>query len=110
MSDICGVGFVKFCIAFVCLDGKTCGGGSHNFFPHLSPSALPPAGGTVEKTGKQPEGCPLRVVIVMPDYQEMYCTMVRATEEAMNVLIKAQRDCEELYINSSEPESSGTDQ
>ena len=109
MSDICGVGFVKFCIAFVCLDGKTCGGGVIIFSSPI-PLCTPPAGGTVEKTGKQPEGCPLRVVIVMPDYQEMYCTMVRATEEAMNVLIKAQRDCEELYINSSEPESSGTDQ
>ena len=90
--------------------GKPAGGGVIIFSLTYPPVHSPPAGGTVEKTGKQPEGCPLRVVIVMPDYQEMYCTMVRATEEAMNVLIKAQRDCEELYINSSEPESSGTDQ
>ena len=49
----------------------------------------------------------------MPDYKEMYLTMVRETEkaitileeveEASNILIAAQRDCEEMYINSPEP-------
>ena len=34
----------------------------------------------------------------MPDYKEMYLKMVRA----INVLIEAQRECEELYL--SEPE------
>ena len=38
----------------------------------------------------------------MPDYKEMYLKMVRATEEAMNLLIAAQRECEEIYINSAE--------
>ena len=40
----------------------------------------------------------------MPDYKEMYLTMVRASEEAINTLIAAQRQCEELYLSSSEHE------
>jgi len=46
----------------------------------------------------------------MPDYKEMYLTMVRATEKAvtliepsLNILIAAQQNCEEMYINSPEP-------
>jgi len=49
----------------------------------------------------------------MPDYKEMYLTMVRETEraitilaeveEASKILIAAQRDCEEMYINSPDP-------
>lgn len=49
----------------------------------------------------------------MPDYKEMYLTMVRAAEGAINILtevektakilIAAQQNCEELYINSPEP-------
>lgn len=39
----------------------------------------------------------------MPDYKEMYFTLFRATEQAINTLIEAQRECEELYI--SEPET-----
>lgn len=34
----------------------------------------------------------------MPDYKEMYLKMVRATEEALNILIKAQQECEEMYM------------
>ena len=33
----------------------------------------------------------------MPDYKEMYLIMMRAAEQAQNVLIEAQRKCEELY-------------
>ena len=40
----------------------------------------------------------------MPDYKEMYLKMFRASEQAVNILIKAQRECEELYISSPEPE------
>lgn len=40
----------------------------------------------------------------MPDYRQMYVTMMQASEEAINLLIKAQRKCEELYISSSEAE------
>lgn len=38
----------------------------------------------------------------MPDYKEMYLTMVRASEEAINTLIEAQRKCEELYLEEDE--------
>lgn len=40
----------------------------------------------------------------MPDYQKMYLTLFRATEETINRLIAAQRVCEEMYISSQEPE------
>ena len=40
----------------------------------------------------------------MPDYKELYFNMFRASEQAVNVLITAQRECEELYISSSEPD------
>ena len=40
----------------------------------------------------------------MPDYKEMYLTLFRATEEALRVLIDAQRACEELYLSAPEPE------
>ncbi len=36
----------------------------------------------------------------MPDYKEMYLTLFRATEQAINALIDAQQKCEELYINA----------
>lgn len=42
----------------------------------------------------------------MPDYKEMYRKMVVASEAAINILIEAQRECEELYINSPDPEIS----
>lgn len=32
-------------------------------------------------------------------YKEMYLKMVRASEEALNILIKAQQECENMYIN-----------
>lgn len=40
----------------------------------------------------------------MPDYKEMYLTLFRATEQAINTLIEAQRECEELYISNPETE------
>lgn len=40
----------------------------------------------------------------MSDYKEMYLTMIRETERAINILIDAQRQCEELYISSPEPD------
>ena len=39
----------------------------------------------------------------MPNYQEMYRKMVLASEAAINILIEAQRECEEMYINAPEP-------
>ena len=38
----------------------------------------------------------------MPDYKEMYLTLFRATEDAVNALIAAQQQCEELYLNGAE--------
>ena len=35
----------------------------------------------------------------MPDYKEMYLKMVRASERAINTLIEAQRECEEMYLS-----------
>ncbi len=40
----------------------------------------------------------------MPDYKEMYFKMFRASERAIELLIKAGWECEELYISSPEPE------
>ena len=39
----------------------------------------------------------------MPDYKEMYLKMFRASEQAVNILIAAQRECEELYLSSPGP-------
>ena len=38
------------------------------------------------------------------DYKEMYLKMMRANEEAIRILVAAQRECEELYVNAPEPE------
>ena len=38
----------------------------------------------------------------MADYKEMYLKMVRASEEAMRILIAAQQACEELYLAAGE--------
>ncbi len=40
----------------------------------------------------------------MPNYKEMYLKMVRATETALNLLINAQQECEELYISTPNSE------
>ena len=40
-----------------------------------------------------------------PDYKEMYLKMVRASEDAINILIEAQKECEEMYISASEDAS-----
>ena len=47
----------------------------------------------------------------MPDYKEMYLTMVRASEKALRQmdaareeLIRAQQYCEELYLSDGEEE------
>ena len=38
----------------------------------------------------------------MPNYKEMYLKMVRASEKAINVLIEAQQECEEMYVSGPE--------
>ena len=40
----------------------------------------------------------------MPDYKEMYLKMFRASEKALNIIITARQECEELYIENSLPE------
>ena len=40
----------------------------------------------------------------MPDYKEMYLKLFRASEDAANLLIEAQRECEGMYVSSPEPE------
>ena len=36
----------------------------------------------------------------MPNDKEMYLTMVRHTEKAIQLLIEAQRKCEDMYVNA----------
>ena len=38
----------------------------------------------------------------MADYKEMYKKLFRAVTQATDILQKAQLECEEIYINSSE--------
>ena len=40
----------------------------------------------------------------MSDYKEIYFKMVRASEQAIRILIKAQQECEELYVSDPEAE------
>ncbi|MDN0033987.1 hypothetical protein QVN85_13915 [Oscillibacter valericigenes] len=40
----------------------------------------------------------------MPDYKEMYLKLFRTSEDTVNLLIDAQRECEEMYLSSPEPE------
>lgn len=43
----------------------------------------------------------VRGVIVIPDYEKMYKQMVNAAEDAIKILIEAQRNCEEMYIEDA---------
>ena len=38
----------------------------------------------------------------MANYKEMYLTMMRAAEDAIRILIEAQRKCEELYLSAED--------
>ena len=40
----------------------------------------------------------------MADYKTMYYKLFRATDKAIELLISAQRECEELYCSSEEPD------
>ena len=44
----------------------------------------------------------VRGVIVIPDYEKMYKQMVNAAEDAIKILIEAQRNYEEMYIEDAE--------
>ena len=39
----------------------------------------------------------------MPNYKEMYLTLMRETEKAIRTLTEAQRACEELYLQDDGP-------
>ena len=45
----------------------------------------------------------------MPDYQELYHKLFRATEDAINRLIQAQQECEERYLAASDGEAAAQD-
>ncbi len=45
----------------------------------------------------------------MPDYQKMYLALFKASEEAINLLIEAQRECEELYMSARDGEEEDTE-
>lgn len=38
----------------------------------------------------------------MPDYEKMYKQMVNAAEDALKILIEAQKNCEEIYVSEAE--------
>ena len=40
----------------------------------------------------------------MADYKEMYLKLFQATEKAIDLLIAAQQECEELFLSAQEPE------
>ena len=35
-------------------------------------------------------------------YREMYCHMAHEMEKAIRILVKAQQECEELYLNAAD--------
>ncbi len=39
----------------------------------------------------------------MADYKQMYLTLMDATENAIELLIRAQQKCEKIYISSEAP-------
>ena len=42
----------------------------------------------------------------MPDYKEMYLNLMRATEDAIRILIQAQKECEEMYLSADDDDPS----
>ena len=42
-------------------------------------------------------------VIGVPDYKYMYFKLFHATEDAINLLISAQQEAEEIYLSEPEP-------
>lgn len=41
-------------------------------------------------------------ILPEPNYKELYFKLFRAVEDAIDILITAQRDCEELYLSTGE--------
>ena len=96
MFDICGVGLQKPAPLLFVSTEKTCIGGGYTPLPRRKIRS--------ENRETAGQGCLLEWLILMPDYQKMYLTMFQASEEAINLLIRAQRECEELFMSSPEPE------
>jgi hypothetical protein len=40
----------------------------------------------------------------MADYKEMYLKMMRASEDAIRILVQAQQECEEMYLSAESDE------
>lgn len=38
----------------------------------------------------------------MPDYKQMYLTLLDGVEKVINLLVDTQRACEETYVNTDE--------
>ncbi len=45
----------------------------------------------------------------MPDFEEMYYTMMRASEAAVRTIIEAQQKCEEMYLSQQEGQEAPED-
>ncbi len=43
------------------------------------------------------------------NYKEMYLKLMRSTEAAVNLLIAAQQECEEFYVNASDEDGTDND-
>lgn len=43
----------------------------------------------------------------MPNYKEVYLKMFQASEKALNIIVAAQQECEELCREHSSPERKG---
>lgn len=47
----------------------------------------------------------------MPDYKELYLTTIRASEQAIRALVRAQQECEDAILDEAdEPESPAPEQ
>lgn len=42
------------------------------------------------------------------DYKELYLKMMRASEEAIRIIIEAQQECEEMYIDGDDANAAST--
>ncbi len=40
----------------------------------------------------------------MPDYKQMYLKLLDSVEKAINLLVDAQKSCEQIYIDTDEIE------
>ena len=43
------------------------------------------------------------VFIIMADFEKMYYSLFRSSSKAIEILIQAQREAEEMFLSSKEP-------